>query len=110
MGYDIGKLTLEEKIMFLTGVNEWKTSSANGKIPQIHLSDGPNGLQMFGDDGVRQSATAMPALSLVASSWDKTLAYLTSWSSVTAESSLGLQPTDISNAATGNAASTFQAP
>lgn len=76
MGYDIGKLTLEEKIMLLTGVNEWKTSSANGKIPQIHVSDGPNGLQMFNDDGVRKSATAMPALSLVASSWDRELAYL----------------------------------
>ncbi|MBQ6921566.1 MAG: glycosyl hydrolase, partial [Clostridia bacterium] len=76
MGYDIGKLTLEEKIMLLTGVNEWKTSSVNGKIPQIHVSDGPNGLQMFDDDGERKSATAMPSLSLVASSWDRELAYL----------------------------------
>ena len=76
MKYGIDKLTLEEKIMLLTGVGEWKTSSANGKIPQIHVSDGPNGLQMFDDDGVRKSATAMPSLSLVASSWDKTLARL----------------------------------
>ncbi|MBR2498732.1 MAG: glycoside hydrolase family 3 C-terminal domain-containing protein [Clostridia bacterium] len=74
--YDINKLTLEEKILLLTGVNEWKTYSANGKVPQIVVSDGPNGLQMFDDDNNRKSATAMPALSLVAQTWDKELAYL----------------------------------
>ncbi len=76
MKYDINKLTLDEKISLLTGINEWQTSSANGKLPQIFVSDGPNGLQMFDSDGNRKSATAMPALSLVAQTWDKELAYL----------------------------------
>ena len=74
--YDIKQLTLDEKISLLTGINEWQTSSANGKLPQISVSDGPNGLQMFDENGVRKSATAMPALSLVAQTWDKELAYL----------------------------------
>ena len=73
--FDIGQLTLEEKIALLTGANEWQTSSADGKLPQVFLSDGPNGLQMF-REGAAQSATSMPALSLVAQTWDKSLAYL----------------------------------
>ena len=76
MKYNVANLTLEEKITLLTGINEWRTYSANGKIPSISVSDGPNGLQMFDDDGVRKSATAMPALSLLAQTWDKELAYL----------------------------------
>lgn len=76
MKYDVNQLTLEEKIALLTGINEWQTSSANGKLPQIFVSDGPNGLQMFDENGVRKSATAMPALSLLAQTWDKELAYL----------------------------------
>lgn len=76
MKYDIKQLTLDEKINLLTGINEWQTSSANGKLPQIFVSDGPNGLQMFDENGNRKSATAMPALSLLAQTWDKELAYL----------------------------------
>ncbi len=76
MKYDIKQLTLDEKINLLTGINEWQTSSANGKLPQIFVSDGPNGLQMFDENGNRKSATAMPALSLLAQTWDKDLAYL----------------------------------
>ena len=69
-------LSLEEKILLLTGINEWQTYSANGKVPQIFVSDGPNGLQMFDNDGNRKSATSMPALSLLAQTWDRELAYL----------------------------------
>jgi len=76
MKYDINSLTLEEKILLLTGVNEWKTYTANGKLPEIIVSDGPNGLQMFDDNGVRKPATSMPALSLIAQTWDRELAYL----------------------------------
>ena len=76
MKYDIDKLTLEEKILLLTGADNWHMYSANGKLPQLSLSDGPNGLRMRGGDGLIKPATAMPNLSLIANSWDKSLAYL----------------------------------
>lgn len=76
MKFDKNSLTLEEKISLLTGINEWQTYSANGKLPQIFMSDGPNGLQMFDENNERKPATAMPALSLVAQTWDRELAYL----------------------------------
>ncbi len=76
MKYDITELTLEEKIELLTGADSWRTSSANGKIRQVFMSDGPNGLRMHAADGSIKKATAMPNLSLVANSWDKELAYL----------------------------------
>lgn len=76
MKYNIGKLSLEEKILLLTGADFWRTYSADGKLSQVFMSDGPNGLRMHDTDGSTKFATAMPNLSLVASSWDKTLAYL----------------------------------
>ena len=76
MKYDFKKLTLEEKIAFLTGADAWRTSSANGKFHQVVMSDGPNGLRMQNDDGSTKISTAMPTLSLVAQTWDKELAYL----------------------------------
>ncbi len=76
MKYNVKDLTLEEKINLLTGVNEWKTYEANGKLPPIFVSDGPNGLQMFDENNVRKSATAMPCLAVLAQTWDRELAYL----------------------------------
>lgn len=76
MKYDVKDFSLEERIELLTGADGWRTSSLNGKLPQIFLSDGPNGLRMMNDDGSTKPATAMPNLSLLASTWDKELAYL----------------------------------
>ena len=80
MKYDITNLTLEEKLRLLTGKDGWRLETANGKLPEIFLSDGPNGLRMHeikdGAAGPIKPATAMPNLSLVASTWDPELAYL----------------------------------
>ncbi len=76
MKYDIKKLTLDEKIELLVGVDTWHTSSLNGKLRQIRMSDGPNGLRKEGDDGKIVSSTSMPTLSVVANTWNKELAYL----------------------------------
>ena len=79
MKYDIKTLTLEEKLRMLTGKNIWQLSDANGKLPTVFLSDGPNGLRMHDltkDDRPTIPATAMPNLSLVSCGWDRELAYL----------------------------------
>ena len=76
MKYDVKNFSLDEKIELLTGADSWRTSSLGGKLPQVFLSDGSNGLRMMNDDGSVKPATAMPNLSLLASSWDKELAFL----------------------------------
>ncbi len=76
MKYDLNNLTLEEKIELLTGADNWRTSSSNGKLRQVFMSDGPNGLRMQNADGSTKKATAMPNLSVVAQTWDEELAYL----------------------------------
>jgi beta-glucosidase len=79
MKYDIKSLTLDEKLRLLTGKNGWQLSNANGKLPDVFLSDGPHGLRMH--DITKEGtptipATAMPTLSLVSYGWDPELAYL----------------------------------
>ena len=76
MKYDIGNLTLDEKIELLTGVNMWQNSSANGKLRQVFMSDGPNGLRLQDEKGRLTPATVMPNISMIATTWDKKLAYL----------------------------------
>ncbi len=79
MKYDIKKLTLEEKMKLLTGKDNWQLETANGKLPQVFLSDGPNGLRMHDvtkPDLPQKKATAMPNIHLLANSWDTELAYL----------------------------------
>ena len=41
--YSAKDFTLEEKIRFLNGVDMWHTFDADGKVPTLHLSDGPSG-------------------------------------------------------------------
>ena len=80
MKYDIKALTLEEKLYLLTGKDSWRLETANGKLPEVFLSDGPHGLRMHeikdGVTGPVMPATAMPNLSLLANTWDEELAYL----------------------------------
>ncbi|MBO5046333.1 MAG: glycoside hydrolase family 3 protein [Clostridia bacterium] len=76
MKFDVKKLTLDEKLHLLTGADLWRTYGANGKIPQVFLSDGPNGLRMHAEDGSTKKATAMPTISVVANTWNPALSYL----------------------------------
>ena len=76
MKFDIKQLTLEEKLHLLTGKDNWRLETANGKLPEVFLSDGPHGLRMHNDDGSTKPATAMPNLSTLANTWDVELAYL----------------------------------
>lgn len=93
-------LTIEEKLILLTGKNSWQTNDLNGKIPSIFVADGPSGLrkleipssandspnqrqQLFSlasawsiYDPITRRATAMPTLATIANSWDKDIAYL----------------------------------
>lgn len=79
MKYDITTLILDEKLRLLTGQNGWQLSTANEKLPNVFLSDGPNGLRMYDltkEDCPIIPSTAMPTLSLVSYGWDEELAYL----------------------------------
>lgn len=69
-------LTLEEKLKLLTGKDGWRTYGANGKLKEVFMSDGPNGLRMMTDDGQTKKATAMPNISIIANSWSKEAARL----------------------------------
>ena len=81
MKYDIKQLTLDEKIALLCGKDSWRLETANGKLPEVFLSDGPNGLRKVkeekeGGKAETLKATAMPNIHLIANSWDTELAYL----------------------------------
>lgn len=69
-------LTLEEKLKLLTGKDGWRTYGANGKLKEVFMLDGPNGLRMMTDDGQTKKATAMPNISIIANSWSKEAARL----------------------------------
>ena len=66
------RLTTEEKLRLLTGVNMWKTYDANGKVKSLYLSDGPHGVRAVDE----RLHTAYPSLSLVGCSFDRKTAEL----------------------------------
>lgn len=81
----LNRLTLAQKIALCSGANEWETKEIRGKngevlIPSVRVSDGPHGLRKTigkGDNlGLADSypATCFPAESLLACSFDRTLA------------------------------------
>ena len=77
MKYDIKQLTLDEKLHLLTGKDTWRLETANGKLPEVFLADGPHGLRMINiADRTTKKATAMPNLCVLANTWDTELAYL----------------------------------
>ena len=76
MNIKLSDLTLDEKLLLLSGKDCWRLNDLNGKFPNIFLSDGPNGLRKMASDGSTIKATAMPNISVVANSWNKDIAYL----------------------------------
>ena len=76
MKYQVKNLTLEEKMKLLCGADSWHNDTANGKLPQLHLSDGPNGLRKEDLNGKIVKATSMPAISVLANTWSEEMAYL----------------------------------
>ena len=82
MEINVKNLTLDEKLKLLVGNGRWLIDNANGKLPEIFLCDGPHGVrnvkhqaENFIDESNLPS-TAMPNVCLLASTWDKGLAYL----------------------------------
>ena len=65
----LGKLTLEEKILLLGGINDFFTQPIpRVGIPSLKMSDGPMGVHDYGP------TTAYPAGIALAASWDEDLA------------------------------------
>lgn len=74
------KLSIDEKIRLLSGVGDWHTYDANGKLPVIMMTDGPHGLRKMehekaGDIESSKPATCFPTASAMACSWDPELTY-----------------------------------
>lgn len=69
-------LTHEEKLRMLSGDGMWRTYAV-GELPQVRMSDGPNGLRMTGGAGIASAipATCFPTPSMLACSWDAALCY-----------------------------------
>ncbi len=74
------KMTVKEKAGLLSGLDGWNTKPVKRLgIPSVMMTDGPHGLrkQTSGDDlGIGNSypATCFPTASLLACSWDRSLA------------------------------------
>ena len=66
----VNDLTLEEKMRLLCGKDFWHNYDADGKLKELRLSDGPNGLRKS-NNGVTPPATAMPNICVIANSWDR---------------------------------------
>jgi beta-glucosidase len=65
----LGKLTLDEKILLLGGINDFFTQPIpRVGIPSLKMSDGPMGVHDYGP------TTAYPAGIALAASWDEDLA------------------------------------
>lgn len=75
MKYDVKMLTLDQKFKLLTGADYWRTYTAEGKIGEVVMSDGPCGLRKVREDKTEESA-CMPSPSVVANSWSKEAAFL----------------------------------
>ena len=76
-------LTVDEKIQLLTGIDDWRLTMLDGKLPEVFLSDGPHGLRRVAtskESGGETTvyATAMPNVVNLGNSWDKDLVKLNS--------------------------------
>ncbi len=83
--YDIKNLTLDEKIKLVAGKNNWQLETANGKLPQVFLADGPHGLRKVSVEKLEQGVaekeatyktTAMPNICVLSNTWNTEMAYL----------------------------------
>ena len=68
------ELTLQDCIELVTGKGTWHTRDCGGKVPSVHLSDGPHGLRKQAE-GVLQNnkseiSTCFPTAAAAACSWD----------------------------------------
>ena len=75
----LSKMTLEQKIRFCNGADNWSTMTIPGLIDRsVSVSDGPHGLrkEIFKDGKKERTvpATAFAASSALACSWDRELA------------------------------------
>ena len=70
-------LSEEEKIRYVSGQGMWHTNGLDGKMPQIHLSDGPHGLRSQEEGELRNNdsytATCFPSACCSACSFDPKL-------------------------------------
>ncbi len=76
----IHKLSLEEKLMLLTGKDIWHTTNIDAlNLESIRMSDGPHGLRKLVDAsqgiGEATESVAFPTLSALATTWNPELAY-----------------------------------
>ena len=78
----IEKMSLEEKARLCIGKDFWHTTGVERLgIPEIMMSDGPHGLRFQANEadelGIHKSeiSTCFPALSTIANSWDRKIAY-----------------------------------
>ncbi len=69
-------LNFDEKLKLVVGNGMWHSSEIPGKLPSIHLADGPHGLRAQ-DEGMSNNesypATCYPAAVTLACSWDREL-------------------------------------
>lgn len=76
------ELTIKEKMRLLVAETYWSTNTANGKLPEISVTDGPCGVRSSGDlhvirkDPTKQ-AICYPSPHVVANGWDKNIAKAT---------------------------------
>lgn len=84
MKYGLRDLTLEEKMKLLCGRDWWHLYTADGKLPEVTLTDGPSGIrranyEMENGKIIKRTfsnATAMPTISVLSNTWNKELAFL----------------------------------
>lgn len=90
MKYTVKDFSLEEKLLLLTGKDNWSINDLNGKLPAFTMADGPSGLRKIekfeksdligvtydANGNYTVPATAMPTLSVVANTWDESLCFL----------------------------------
>ena len=69
--FNLNELTLDEKLKILTGKDFWRIYTANGKLGDFFMSDGPNGLRKCNDDGVAAPALSVPSIAALANSWSE---------------------------------------
>ena len=79
MKFDLKSLSLDEKLRLLCGRDPWQLYTADGKLPNVFVTDGPHGLRMKDyayEKYTPKKATAMPNFCVLACTWDAELAFL----------------------------------
>ena len=82
MKYNVKDFTLEEKMRLICGKDWWSLSTANGKLPELYVTDGPCGVRHnveTVENGVTKrvtlnDTTQFPAPVVIANSWNPEVA------------------------------------